>query len=270
MKFCILRSGSSGNCTVVEHEDTRVLLDAGGFSYRRLVEILTEAQIKPQSVSGIVVSHLHADHVNASTLRLCREHGIGLWLHSACAPSVPLLFGGKAADSVNVHLFTDKKFSIGGLSFRPFPVMHDAEGVTCGFKFWREGDPATFVTYAADLGVFTDDLIDHFRDAAAIVIESNHDEKMLWANPHRTMHNKQRVIGTFGHLSNQQCGEALATVLGSSRRMPEVVILAHLSGENNSPSTALATVSSVLDEHGLSARLLCAPRDRRMEVHHAD
>ena len=38
MKFCTLFSGSSGNAAYIEHENTRILLDAGQGVQHELIE----------------------------------------------------------------------------------------------------------------------------------------------------------------------------------------------------------------------------------------
>jgi phosphoribosyl 1,2-cyclic phosphodiesterase len=265
MKFTILRSGSSGNCTLVEHGGTRVLIDAGGFSQKRLHEILTSVKVQAERLAGIVISHLHADHVNHSTLKICREHHVGLWVHEGCMASMHDWFGRKLTGSITAHTFSDRVFRIGEISIRPFEVVHDAQGKTCGFRFWPGDEETRAVAYTTDLGAFSEDLVQHFVNTRAIVIESNHDEEMLWENPRRTMANKKRVIGAFGHLSNTQCAEALVQVLRATLTMPERIILAHLSGENNTPEKALATVKGKIGEAGFEVMVVCASRDGATE-----
>jgi len=62
MKFCALASGSSGNCIFVEHEGTRILVDAG-ISAKRICEALYGIGVEPESIEAIVVTHDHSDHI---------------------------------------------------------------------------------------------------------------------------------------------------------------------------------------------------------------
>jgi phosphoribosyl 1,2-cyclic phosphodiesterase len=60
--FCPLFSGSSGNAIFVGAGDTRILIDAG-MPGRSIENALREIDILPETLSGIVVTHEHSDHV---------------------------------------------------------------------------------------------------------------------------------------------------------------------------------------------------------------
>jgi len=57
-----LGSGSKGNSILLESDGTRVLIDAG-YSPRALVQRLASAGVQPESISAVVVTHEHIDHV---------------------------------------------------------------------------------------------------------------------------------------------------------------------------------------------------------------
>ena len=63
-KFCSLFSGSSGNCLLVESENSKVLIDAGG-SAKKIVDALSLVGVKPEDLKAIVVTHEHSDHVKS-------------------------------------------------------------------------------------------------------------------------------------------------------------------------------------------------------------
>ena len=54
---------------------------------------------------------------------------------------------------------------------------------------------------ATDLGHAGALVMHHLRDCDLLVVESNHDPKMLWASG-RPPHIKQRILSRIGHLSN--------------------------------------------------------------------
>ena len=62
VRLTILGSGSAGNCAYVETADTRILIDAG-FSLRQIRQRLAAIGRGPESLSGILVTHEHSDHV---------------------------------------------------------------------------------------------------------------------------------------------------------------------------------------------------------------
>ncbi len=66
---------------------------------------------------------------------------------------------------------------------------------------------------------------------------------------------KQRILSDTGHLSNDAAAAALAEVVAEERSQKRrIVLLAHLSKENNFPEMALTTVENTLRENGCSPR----------------
>jgi len=265
VKFCILRSGSSGNCTLIEHENSRILLDAGGMSQRGITELLSEVDLTPDKINAMVATHLHSDHVNHSTISLCRKFGIPLYIHKHNLPVLSSLFDGNLiADIKTVSFTAGKPFSIGSLTMDAFDVSHDAEALTSGFRFWGPSEDR-FVSYASDLGCFPEELCEQFTNALHVVLESNHDMEMLWSNPRRTYFHKKRVTSPTGHLSNEQAADALNAICCMSRNLPDRVILCHLSQDHNTPDLAVETVGKTLSQNGYSLRITAALRKKRTE-----
>jgi len=263
LKFCVLRSGSSGNCSYLEHGDTRLLIDAGGFSLRRLEAIIAEIPVAPQRLAGIVVTHLHADHINTGTLRFSKKFGVPVWIHEYNMKVIRDVFEHRFVNNAVFRTFAESPCVIGAITVRPFAVPHDAAGITCGFRFSSAGEGGAALAYAADIGTFTGDLLPHFINTTAVYLEANHDPDMLWSNPLRPAGNKKRVTGGNGHLSNEKCGEAVAAICAGSSRPPAVVIMGHLSRDNNTPDLALRTVRGVLERHGIALTLCSASRESR-------
>jgi len=65
VRFRVLGSGSSGNSTLIECDGTRVILDAG-LGPRDLAERLQSAGVDPASLSAILISHEHGDHLRGA------------------------------------------------------------------------------------------------------------------------------------------------------------------------------------------------------------
>src|SRR5271167_1043288 len=59
----MLASGSRGNCAVVASACTRILVDAG-ISCRETFKRMKTLGEDPQTLSAIVISHEHSDHVS--------------------------------------------------------------------------------------------------------------------------------------------------------------------------------------------------------------
>ncbi len=62
LNFCSLYSGSSGNSLFVETQNTKLLIDAG-VSCKKIETALSNIDVNPNSIDGILVTHEHTDHV---------------------------------------------------------------------------------------------------------------------------------------------------------------------------------------------------------------
>ena len=263
MKLCLLRSGSSGNCTLVEHHSTRILLDAGGLSQVGFRKALEEAGSAISEINAAVISHTHSDHINQAALSLFRGHGIPLWVHCENMAVVQDMIKKYHCKGVNTHCFSNEAFPVKDMMFLPFSVNHDARETTSGFKVWGIDDPKRCVSYATDLGCFPDSLLDYFIDSPGIILEANHDSDLLWNNPGRPFFHKKRVASDVGHLSNAQAAEALVKICGASKLHPLHIVLSHLSKDHNSPEMAITHIGRELEKCGFRGNLTNAFREKR-------
>jgi phosphoribosyl 1,2-cyclic phosphodiesterase len=261
-----VRSGSSGNLTVLRHDGGAILVDAGLPSGRALDQALAEASIAWGQVEAVLVSHLHSDHVNAHTVSRCTEHGIPIYIHeknrrmfesrifSRLDERKRARFQGQSL----LQTFNGDAFPVGPASVRAFQVPHDAVGLTCGFRLHiGAGGRDIRVVMATDLGHGGNGLFEDFLDADLILIEANHDEQMLSESRRLDRH---RVSGDGGHLSNRQAAMLLVRTLKESRRRPAGIVLCHLSGDHNNPHLASQTVRDILSRHDFDGiRLHVAP-----------
>jgi phosphoribosyl 1,2-cyclic phosphodiesterase len=88
---------------------------------------------------------------------------------------------------------------------------------------------------------------ERLKGCQALILEFNHDPKMLDEGPY-PLYLKRRIKGPDGHLSNQQGGQLLRAVSHPELR---VVVLAHLSKTNNDPEKARNEAIRVLGTCGL-------------------
>jgi phosphoribosyl 1,2-cyclic phosphodiesterase len=241
-----LRSGSSGNLTLVEHAGTVLLVDAGLPSQRGLSAALGDAGCGWDDVDAVLVSHLHSDHVNGSAVACCARHEVPIHLHRRNLDGFSKKVLSRCPGSGPVRTFADgETFSIGGIGVQPFRVPHDARGVTCGFVF-TSASKEIRVSMATDLGQNENGLFERFLDSDLILIEANYDEEMLNRSPRG---DRGRVGSNVGHFSNTQAGKFLVRVLQESRKIPQAVVLCHLSADHNTPELARRTVREILSDH---------------------
>src|SRR3984893_19370683 len=77
----VLASGSRGNSTIVQSSSTRILVDAG-ISCRETFKRMKAAGDDPHSLSAILITHEHTDHVSG-LLVLARKLKIPVFMTGA-------------------------------------------------------------------------------------------------------------------------------------------------------------------------------------------
>ena len=137
----------------------------------------------------------------------------------------------------------DVTTQIGAFQVTPFAVPHDSVD-NVGYEIVTENLTFVIVT---DCGSMTDTIKEHLSRANFLVIEANHDPEMLAEGPYPA-HLKARIVSQVGHMSNQDCGKALAENATAELRH---VWLCHLSEENNHPELARKTVDATLRSYGI-------------------
>jgi phosphoribosyl 1,2-cyclic phosphodiesterase len=234
MRIALLASGSSGNALLVQAGSTSVLVDAG-ISARRLSRTLRQSGVEADSVDAVLLTHGHADHTNGLGT-LSARHAHPVYATQGTLGEVAW----RLAEGCPVRaVVPGRPFAVGELEVLPFEVSHDsAEPV--GFSI---SDGRARVTVATDLGTVSPPVRRHLSSSDCVVLESNHDEKMLLDGPY-PWHLKQRILADTGHLSNGAAAREIERVAGGPLR---VLVLAHLSRRNNTPALALAAAREALD-----------------------
>ncbi len=245
----LLGSGSAGNCALIEAGGERLLIDAG-LSARQITLRLETLGVDPESLSGIVLTHEHCDHV-AGVRVLCKKRAIPVYCTRLTAE---VLGKHELAEHRDVRQFSPgADFTIGRFGFHAFAVPHDAVEPV-GFVVEHGGATLGFLT---DLGICTKMAMERVRGVQTLVIETNHDEKLLQNDTRRPWSLKQRIMSRHGHLSNHAAAAVIAELRESGLQR---AILGHLSRDCNAPDLALAAVRTRLEEAGGAhgVELFCA------------
>ena len=248
MRLWVLGSGSNGNAILVETARSRILVDAG-FSPRVLKQRLAVAGVAPQSIEAVVVTHEHNDHVKG-VAAAARKWG---WTIVSTAGTRMMCPEWSELQTI----LTPKKSSgvFGDFHLETVPVSHDAnEPIAVIVTSIGEGARAGIVY---DLGQVTETISKALDKLDVLVIEANHDEGMLRAGPYPPSV-QARIRGKFGHLSNHDAGVLAGHSIHSGLNN---IVLAHLSEQNNTPRTALATVGDTLRRGRFRGRLTAAAQD---------
>jgi len=238
----ILGSGSAGNCALVETPACRLLVD-GGLSARQIGARLLAASIDPAAIDAILITHEHIDHIGGLDI-FCKKFRTPVYCNALTAEVIRRT-GGEAFPK-DFRLFqTGSEFVVGDITVQTFSVPHDAAD-PIGMVLHHGRAALGFCT---DLGFATKLVHERLRNADTVVIETNHDEKLLQEDSRRPWPVKQRIMSRHGHLSNTAAAELLASLAGHGLRR---AILGHLSRDCNTPALALAAVHSRLAADGVT------------------
>jgi phosphoribosyl 1,2-cyclic phosphodiesterase len=234
----VLASGSKGNSLLVRSDNSAIILDAG-ISAKRIFAALESFQIDKEMVQAILITHEHSDHCgSAGALSRLLKRPVYI-TRDTYSYSVHKL--GDLHDRIEFFRSGDE-FRIGEIVCEPFKSSHDAVD-SCNFIFTSENHPSKKLGVATDLGYAMKLSLSKLSHSTTLVLESNHDEKMLIDGPYE-WHLKQRVKSNHGHLSNKQAVGLISQIHHTGLQN---LVLAHLSEINNHPDLAQQTMQDYLD-----------------------
>ena len=241
MKFCSLYSGSSGNSIFIASDNAKVLIDAG-LAGKKIDDALKHIGEEASSIDGIFITHEHIDHIKGVGV-LSRKYDIPIYANDNTWAVMEKNIGKIKEHNIRI-MDRRSSITINDLEIRSFNIPHDAIAPV-GYTVSYAGKNASVVT---DFGVFTEEIRDNIIDSDIILLESNHDVNMLRMGPY-PYKLKLRVLGENGHLSNEDCGSAIVSLLKNDKK--KQIVLGHLSGTNNHPDLAYQTVVDVLSANGI-------------------
>lgn len=231
-------SGSSGNCSMLFTDNDAMLIDAG-VGVRGLKKSCIDYGLSLNAIHNIIVTHDHADHIKSAG-------------SISSTYKVPVYSTAKVHDGIFRNWVVKKKIEgnyiryiekgeskqIGDFHVTAFNVPHDSTD-NVGYMIEAEGVTLAWIT---DCGHITDEIRSVIAKSDYLVIEANHDLEMLSKGPYPSFL-KARISSNNGHLSNNDCGEAIAECATSRLHH---VWLCHLSDKNNTPELALNTVREIV------------------------
>jgi len=233
MRLCSIASGSSGNFIYVGSDTTHLLIDVG-ISGKRIESGLNTLDLCGRDLDGILITHEHSDHI-AGLGVIARKYGVPIYASKGTIAAMKETPGlGNIDDELFVEVEADKKKMIKDLTIYPMYISHDAKEPLA----YRIGYGNRKVAVCTDLGVYNDYTVECLKGMDAVLIEANHDVKMLQVGPY-PYYLKQRILGNKGHLSNENSGRLLSRILHERLK---TIYLGHLSKENNLPELAYEAV----------------------------
>lgn len=246
----------------MEAGNEKYLIDVG-ISRIRVEKGLESINTRPEEIKGIFITHEHSDHTK----------GLVTWLKKYPAP----VFGtkktiGSIMDRAGIKDDEDgikwnfvsagSGFMLDKLKVYPFHISHDAKDPVA-YTFEYDNEKAGIAT---DLGTYNEETIAALSGCRFLLLEANHDQSMLQVGKY-PYELKRRILGDMGHLSNEKCGKLAASLLPSGLR---IILLGHMSKDNNFPELAYETVRYELERTGFSGlsnvRLHVADRKNPSEL----
>jgi phosphoribosyl 1,2-cyclic phosphodiesterase len=237
-RLTILGSGSGGNCAFLETGETRLLIDAG-LSGRQIRQRLATIGRSPESLQGILITHEHSDHITGLVGILSKVQ-VPIYCNRLTKEAIESTLELK----LDCRIFdTGGTFEIGDVVVETFSVPHDAYDPVGFLLRTRKGN----VGVLTDLGHATKLAMERVRAANVLILETNHDVKMLQDDVHRPWSLKQRILSRHGHLSNEAAADVAQEIMSGELRQ---LYLAHLSRDCNTPALAHSVISERMQKIG--------------------
>ena len=251
IRFCLLGSGSSGNAVLVATHGSKILID-NGLSFRKLQTNAAEVGETLEDLRALFVTHEHSDHVSGVGI-LARKLDVPVYMTRDTFDALPPQVG--RIPRVE-FIEAGEDTAVGDLTVGSFSISHDA------------ADPVSYVVesggtklgIAADLGHPSELVRRRLLRSHGLILESNYCPDMLRRGSYPPMI-QQRIRGRQGHLSNADMCSLLAHVMHDHLR---VVVLVHISEENNTHDLALQMAEGVVKKSPI--RLFTATQNRPTPV----
>ncbi len=226
MEISVIASGSNGNCCLVEEKGTSLLIDAGK-SGREIECRMNSFGKSLENVDGILITHSHIDHIQGAGV-LSRRYNLPIYISREAYEEAK-----HKLDKIEVkHFSYNTPFKVKDLSIQPISTSHNVS--SCGFVIDKFG-------LFTDTGCVTQQMAQAISKLKGVLLESNHDIDMVIKGPYPYFL-KNWILSDEGHLSNISASQ-LIQERGNNLSL---VLLGHLSGNNNTPEAAKRTFETLV------------------------
>lgn len=228
MRVCVLSSGSKGNTTYIESDNTRILIDVGN-SAKYVKEKLEDIGVEPEDIDAVLITHTHVDHVKGLKV-FNKKYDAKIYITDIML---------KSLDYLDNYCFLSDDFDINDIHVTAIKTSHDAPDAR-GYVV-SSGDKS--IVYITDTGYINKKYFDLLKNRDLYIMESNHDIEML-NNGNYPFNLRQRILSDKGHLSNYDSAKYLSSFVGNNTKC---IMLAHLSEDNNTENLAYETLINRLE-----------------------
>jgi phosphoribosyl 1,2-cyclic phosphodiesterase len=209
-------------------------------------------------IHAVFITHEHNDHCNG--LRsLSRVENVSLFANRKTAEAI----GEKLNKDIEWTIFeNESKFYFRDFEVVAFSLPHDAVDPV-GYVFSSltrcNASPCNGICIMTDLGYTPHGLAQYTDDVDWLVLEANHDLRLLELDLRRPAYIKNRIRGKYGHLSNEA---ALSFISKNHSPRWKKVIFVHLSGDCNKPEI----IHTMLEKYDFPKHLEFEIIDPALEV----
>jgi len=245
----VLASGSKGNCTYIQTNNHKCLIDVG-MNYKYISAKLEEIGVDIKDIDTILITHAHTDHINGLK-KVVKDVKPKIYLTEKMLNEL-------SYEIENFNLISDD-FILDDLNVEIVKLSHDAEDIN-GYILSSNDKSIVYIT---DTGYINVKNHERLKNKNLYIMESNHDVNMLMKGKY-PYHIKMRILGDKGHLSNKDSANYLSNFIGSDTKH---IILAHLSHENNDPELALNNLKEALKDKNINnPDIIVATQEERTEL----
>jgi phosphoribosyl 1,2-cyclic phosphodiesterase len=239
--FYPLCSSSKGNCTFIGNKNNGILIDAG-IGPRIFSSLMAQAEIEKTAIKAIFITHDHSDHIKGLS-QLVKMLKVPVY---GTRPTLEALVD-KRVLSYNSDMYEVDTLSYitdYDMQIEAFFTPHDSIS-SVGYSIITSDNKK--IGFSTDLGYFTNEVYCGLSGCDFVFIESNYDDILL-ENGDYPYFLKQRIKSDLGHLSNNDCAEAIKMLISTSCTS---FMLGHLSQQNNCPNVAFEHTKTNLSQIGI-------------------
>lgn len=242
MKIISLQSGSKGNTTLVMSDKFNLLIDVGGSMKSINNKLMMSEGIDLDDINYILVTHAHTDHCQALNTIIKKYDHIKLMTSQYVYKELQEFFDNKLLESRFIFLYIDTQKG-NNFELTVFNLNHDKACVGFAINDYNE----TYVHIADNGGVLDKELYELLKNKEYYSIESNHDLTLQINDEKRHEGLKRRVLGWYGHSSNDKAMENAFKLVGDKTK---AVQFNHLSEDCNSEELARLTHTNLISIWG--------------------
>ena len=165
MTVSVLSSGSKGNTTFIQTNNTKILIDAGNTS-KYILEKLNEINVDPTTIDAILITHTHIDHVKGLPV-LLKKINPCVYITQKMLKELEYL--------ENYSIINTDKIKIKDLDIDVIKTSHDTED-SVGYIVNNDDKSIVYIT---DTGYINQKYFNILSNRNVYIMESNHDIEML-------------------------------------------------------------------------------------------